>query len=255
MNSEGHRRSILVPIDLYGVNLAALETLVRIARQLDRKLLGLLLEDIRLQQVADLPFTTEISISNAQEKSLLRDHLSQRHSLISTQTRRRLNELASSNQVELSFEDAAGARLPTVLERAGHLDIFLPARQRWHASPPRVPGRQNPIRRLGVVLGETPVNSTVIDTAAALVQADLAGDVYLLVKNSPLPEQLHALYRLGHQVRLQLDFTPTPQNLTALILRSPYDLLLLPREVLRDIPQAELEAALDRAGGQVLIIN
>ena len=59
MTSEpARRRTILVPIDLHGINRGTLETLVRIARQLDQGLLGLLLEDIRLQQVADLPFTT-----------------------------------------------------------------------------------------------------------------------------------------------------------------------------------------------------
>ena len=63
-------RSILVPIDLQGIGRDTLETLVRIARLLDRGLLGLLLEDIRLQQVADLPFTTEITLIGGRERSL-----------------------------------------------------------------------------------------------------------------------------------------------------------------------------------------
>ena len=42
-------RLIIVPIDLHGINRHTLEILVRIAHQLDRSLLGLLLEDIRLQ--------------------------------------------------------------------------------------------------------------------------------------------------------------------------------------------------------------
>ena len=69
---------ILVPIDLYGINRRNLETLVRIARQLDRGLLGLLLDDTRLRRVADLPFTTEITLGSGRERSLLRDHLTQR---------------------------------------------------------------------------------------------------------------------------------------------------------------------------------
>ena len=70
MNESGLRRCILVPIDLHGINRSTLETLVRIASLLDRKVLGLLLEDIRLQQVADLPFTTEITLDSGRERIL-----------------------------------------------------------------------------------------------------------------------------------------------------------------------------------------
>ena len=69
MNESGLRRCILLPIDLHGINRNTLETVVRIASLLDRKVLGLLLEDMRLQQVADLPFTTEITLDSGREKS------------------------------------------------------------------------------------------------------------------------------------------------------------------------------------------
>ena len=116
MTEQSTRRRILVPIDLQGIGHGALETLVHIARLLDRGLLGLLLEDIRLQQAADLPFATEITLLGGRERSLLRDHLSQRHSLVSTDTRRLLNDLARRDQVELAFENAAGSRLHSALQ-------------------------------------------------------------------------------------------------------------------------------------------
>ncbi len=123
------------PLIRTGCILCVLETIVRIARQLDRNLLGLLLEDIRLLKIADLPFTTEISLNSGQERNLLRDHLSQHQSLISAAIRRQLADLAARNRVELSFENAAGERWTTVMERDGKQDIFLPARKRWHAQP------------------------------------------------------------------------------------------------------------------------
>jgi hypothetical protein len=255
MTEPTHRRTILVPIDLHGINRSTLETLVRIARQLDRGVLGLLLEDVRLQQVADLPFTSEITLSGGHERSLLRDHLSQRLSLVSADTRRRLSELARRNKVELSFENAAGARWHTALERDGQLDIFFPARQRWHLVGAGYPGRGSIIKRLGVVLPQNHSCARVIDTAGTLVEAGLIGDIYVLSNRPPLPEQLHNLYRPGHQVRLQTNFSCDTANLTALIHHSPYDLLLLPRECLQGIPPDALEAALDKSGGQVLIIN
>ena len=68
----------------------------------------------------------------------------------------------------------------------------------------------------------------IVATAAALVQADLVGDVYLLTRRPPLPEQLHPLYRQGHQVRLQANFSCSAEDLLTLIRQSPYDLLLFP---------------------------
>lgn len=255
MTEPNGRRSILVPIDLHGVNRSTLETLVRIARQLDRRLLGLLLEDSLLQQAADLPFTTEITLRGGLERSLLRDHLSARHSLVNTDTRRQLNELAERDQVPLSFENAAGARWHTALARDGHLDIFFPARQRWHAATAVYPGRGGIIKRLGVVLPPSQDYSRLINTAAALLEAGLVGDIYVLSRRPPLPEQLHDLYRPGHQVRLQANFSCDAASLAGLIRQSPYDLLMLPRECLQGIPPDLLEAALDKSGGQVLIVN
>lgn len=255
MNEPRMRRCILVPIDLHGIDRTTLETLVRIASLLDRKVLGLILEDIRLQQVADLPFTTEITLDSGSERSFLRDHLSQRQSQISTQARRQLDELAACHHVELSFEDARGKRWSSVQERDGHQDIFLPPRSRWHGQPHTEGARHYNIRRLGVVLPHGLKDDSVIAIAAALVQADLVGDVYLVTRRAPLPEQLHALYRQGHQVRLQLNFSCNAENLLGLIRHSPYDLLLLPGACLQDIPPVELDTALDRASDQILIIN
>lgn len=254
-NEAGTRRSILVPIDLHGINRDALETLVRIASQLNRGLLGLLLEDIRLQRVADLPFATEITLSGGQERSLLRDHLSQRHSLVTTDTRRRLNELANRNRVELSFENAAGSRLHTALERDGHLDIFFPARQRWQliaASKP-APGRF--IRRLGMVLANCEQDESVVQTTRLLLQAGLASDVYVLSVGPLDRTQVETLYRPGCRICVQANLNCDPATITRLIRQSTYDLLLLPRHCLQGISPEMIDAALDKSGGQVLIIN
>lgn len=255
MNEPALRRCILVPIDLHGINRNTLEKLVRIASLLDRKVLGLLLEDMRLQQVADLPFTTEITLDSGQERSFLRDHLSQRHDLISAEARRLLHELAKSHRVELSFEDARGSRWPSALARDGQQDIFLPPRSRWHDRAYTAGKKNDSVRRLGVVLPHGMEDESILAAAAALVKADLVGDVYLLTRQAPLPEQLHALYRQGHQVRLQTNFNCRVDELLALIGQSPYDLLLLPGACLHDIAPDALDAALDKASGEILIIN
>ena len=249
------RRCILVPIDLHGISRDTLETLVRIARLLDRALLGLLLEDIRLQQVADLPFTTEITLSGGRERSLLRDHLSQRHSLVSTDTRRLLNDLAHRDRVELTFENAAGSRLHTALERDGQLDIFFPARQRWQLVAARQPAPGTPIRRLGIVLARAPQDQQVLETARLLQQAGLVAELYVISAGPLERKQLDILYRPGSRICVQANLKCDPATISRLIRQSAYDLLLLPGACVKDIPAEVLESALDKAGGQVLVVN
>lgn len=248
-------RCIVVPIDLHAVNRHALQILVHIARQLDRNLLGLLLEDIRLQQIADLPFTTEITLNSGLERRLLRDHLSQHQTRISTEIRRQLHELAATNQVELRFENAAGARWSAVWERDGNQDIFLPARKRWNTLLPTHPIKTNLVKRLGVVLANDVTDASIISVAGSLARTNLVGDIYVLSKQTPPPEKLHNLYHRGHQVRLHTNFSCTASEMLALISRSPYDLLILPGQCLQNIPGADLETALDEASGEVLLIN
>jgi hypothetical protein len=246
-------RTILVPIDLHGINRSTLETLVRIARQLDRALLGLLLEDIRLQRVADLPFATEITLGGALERRLLRDQLVQRHSQVGNATRRLLHELAERDRVALSFEDAAGSRWHAALEREGEIDIFFPARQRWHT--PGEGRSRAPIKRLGVLLSDTGLDKKLLGIASILVRAGLVGDTYLLCARPPLPEQLHDLYQQGHQVRIQANISTTPSAVTRLLQNSPYDLLLLNRDSLKGIPPGLLDASLNKSGSQVLVVS
>lgn len=244
--------TILVPIDLHGVNRTTLETVVRIAQLLDRGLLGLLLEDLRLQRVADLPFTTEITLSGAHERSLLRDHLSMRHSQVGSNTRKLLHELTQRERIPLSFEDASGSRWHSALERDGHQDIFFPARPRWHTA--QIASREA-IQRLGIVLIDPTLDSKLLDTAAILLRAGLVGDTYILCEHAPLPEQLQRLYHQGHQVRIHSHLACDTNGIIALIQHSPYDLLLLSHDSVRNIPPDLLDAALEKSGSQILVVG
>ena len=247
--------TILVPIDLHGISRNTLETVVRIAQLLDRGLLGLLLEDLRLQRVADLPFTTEITLSGASERSLLRDHLSMRHSQVGSDTRKLLHELTQRERVPLSFEDASGSRWHTALQRNGHQDIFFPARPRWQTPERERLKATQYIKRLGIVLADPVMNSRLLDTAAILLRSGLVGDSYILCEKAPLPEQLQRLYQQGHQVRIQSHVACDTQGIIALLQHSPYDLLLLTQDCVRNIPPELLDAALEKSGSQILVVG
>ena len=249
------RRTILVPIDLHGITRDAMETVVRLARQLDRPLLGLVLEDVRLQQVAALPFATEITLLGGRERSLLRDHLSQRHSLVSGDSRRLLHELAHREQVELVFETSSGTRLHCALERGGQLDVFFPARQRWQRARPSRPANGRPFQRLGLVLAGCEQDARVLEAAALLLRAQLVADVYVLSVGRLDRSLLEGLYLPGSRISVQANLHRDPASIARLIRQSSYDLLLLPGQCLQGIGPQTLDATLDKSGGQVLVIN
>ncbi|MCB1679087.1 MAG: hypothetical protein KDI16_10445 [Halioglobus sp.] len=249
------RRAILVPIDLHGVTRGALETLVRIARHLDRDVLAILLEDARLQRAAELPFAAEISLRGGVESSLQRQQLAHRHSRTCADALRWLRELAHSNRVALRFEDAVGVRWRAALEREGNPDLFFPARQRWLA---HLPGRRTgsaAIRRLGAVVAQGDACASLLAATAAMVRGGLAQELYLIGRD-PLPaETLRALHHPGLRLRQWTGFRGDADSIEKLICQSPCDLLLLPRSSLQAIAPDHLESALESSGSQIFVVE
>ena len=248
-------RKILIPIDFYGVSRTSLETLVSIAGKMDRGLLALILEDVRLQQVADLPFTTEILLHGCEERSLQRTQLSRRHSQTSTHTGKLLKELATHSHVDLVLEHIVGDRMQTALARESGIDIFFPARQRWHQTPALPRAQHKAIPRLGCVLAQTAQDHAVVETTQLLQRAGLVGETYVVSTAALSRTLVDSLYHSGSRVCVQANLHPDPATIGSLLRHSPYDLLLLPRDCLQGIPPKALEAALDRASGQVLVIH
>lgn len=246
---------ILIPIDLHRISTDKLETLVKIASLLRRGVLGLILEDLQLQQVADLPFTTEVSLSTGRERTLLRDHLSRRGSTINLGTRKLLLEIAARQQVELSFEEACGHRLHCALERDGGLDVFFPARQHWQH--PRPPGRPaiHAINRLLLVLPSAAWGQRVLAVADSLLRARLVGHTHAMTSGDFDLAQLAKLPVQGHSLTVQTQAPLDANSLLQLIKRSPYDLMLIPRACLSTVPVADLDAALAVASGQTMFIG
>ena len=159
------------------------------------------------------------------------------------------------DRVELTFENAAGSRLHTALERDGQLDIFFPARQRWQLVAARQPAPGTPIRRLGIVLARAPQDQQVLETARLLQQAGLVAELYVISAGPLERKQLDILYRPGSRICVQANLKCDPATISRLIRQSAYDLLLLPGACVKDIPAEVLESALDKAGGQVLVVN
>lgn len=255
MSDSQTRTTILIPIDYHGVSPTTLDTLVHIARLLNRRLLGLILDSPRLQRVAQLPFTTEILLASGTERSLARDHLSRYQSQLAAQTRRRLLDLAQQARIELSFENDQGERWHAALARNGESDIFIPPRSRWQNPP--TPGRRTSpaIPRLGLFLGGGELDRRLVTTALALEQAGLVGSVYVLSPGKPDLDLCAPLLRARARCYLQSGAPRDAAGVANLIRRSQYDLLIIPRDRIAAIPPAVLDAALEEAGGQVMVVS
>ena len=248
------RVGIVVPIDSHGVNRVTLETLVRLARHLNRSLLGLLLADPRLQRVAALPFATEITLQSGHERGLDKRYLAD-DERSAGQTRRWLDELASRDRVALQFERAAGGRLQSALSREGNLDIFIPARPRWQLVSASYLPRQATPRRRGLVLTGTAEDSAGIAMAGALLTLQPTTRVYVHSKGEPSAATLDTLAATGARLCVQSNFRGSAVELAALLRQGAYDLLLVPRSTIASDDQALLEQVLENAGSQVLLVS
>jgi hypothetical protein len=246
--------TLLLPIDLHGINRATLDILVRIAGHLHYRVLGLLVDDPRLAQVAALPFTTEVVLGSGSERALAPAHLQAHFGRVSRATQQLLGELAGRHRVQLSYESATGVALQVVLQRPGAVSVFLPSRARRVLAPEPAAGVRA-IPRLGLLLGGGDCDNRVLAVARALAADALVGRVDVIAAGPPEPAGAHVLGHHRHRPRwLHLD-CGDPASLLHFIRRARYDLLVLPFACLQGLPPAQLEAALAASPSQVLMVR
>lgn len=249
------KRRILLPIDLHRISRERLQNVVNIASLMQQGVLGLLLEDIQLQQAADLSFTTEIAVNSGQERNLLRAQLAQRSERINADTRTLLAELAKHRNVDLRFEKASGQRLHCALEHADDPDVFFMPRERWQGNDPALRRRKETAQRLLVLSPPDREGQRVMLLTAALLKAGQVASVEIIGGNPQAVTELAAIAQPGQRLSLRHDIALTPANILQLIRRSPCDLMLIPHELVASVPAADLAAALAVASAQILVAS
>jgi hypothetical protein len=243
--------TILVPIGLHGMTPMVLKSLVNIAHNLNRNLLGLELKDERLQRAATLPFTTEIVLDSGRERGLLPTQLEARHSQVARDTRAGLLTLARQAQVKLVFEEVVGTRLPELLARYGQLDVFIPPRRRWQMVLQRA---RVAIPRVAALLTGGAVDDRVMQAAQALVDTGQVGELYPLTAGN-LGAKAAELRPGRTRVLPCANIGRAADALERLLRQSPYDLLILPRDCLQQLPPAMAEQVLSTSPGQLLLVT
>lgn len=115
-------RRILVALDTSTDSLAALETAVKLAANLQAELVGLFVEDVNLLRLAELPFSRETryhtttNLNPAQLEHELR--------MLASQARRALMEAAEPRSVRWDFRVVRGQVTPEVLTAALEADLL-----------------------------------------------------------------------------------------------------------------------------------
>lgn len=106
---------ILISLDFDNYSSSFVESLVMLASQLDAELCGLFIEDSELQQIANLPFSREITYPTAHTRELnsaqIARHLKQHAETLQNM----MQELSQLSNVACSFKSAKGPRIESIL--------------------------------------------------------------------------------------------------------------------------------------------
>ncbi|HKK23253.1 MAG TPA: hypothetical protein VJ947_06165, partial [Pseudohaliea sp.] len=165
------------------------------------------------------------------------------------QAQERLTALAALRRVGLHFETREGERLRCILGPDPGGDSWLPRRpaeaaQRGAAAP-----------ALGIVLAGVPGDRAAVAAANLLAARGGHRDLYVHSSQPWPPAGLAGLAAPG----LRLHRLPTtaldPPALLRLLRRLRNELLIMPRQLLLALEPLALEQAMDRAAGQLLIVD
>lgn len=116
---------ILVSLDFNEDEMSFIKPLISLASLLNADLCGLFNENSELQQIANLPFSREITFPTAIIRSLNREnitrHLKQHHEAL----RVMISELSQLSNVSCSFKTTQGSRIEAILSESLNYELIV----------------------------------------------------------------------------------------------------------------------------------
>jgi hypothetical protein len=109
---------VVVAIDMSAASMLALEAAAEIAAIIGAEVHGVLVEDINLVRLAQLPDSAELGVVSASRRELDVEHLERSLAALAGRARHELSQAASRARVAWSFEVVRGAVLNEVLRVA-----------------------------------------------------------------------------------------------------------------------------------------
>jgi len=116
---------ILVSLDFDDNSSSFIESLVTLASQLQADLCGIFTEDSQLQQIANLPFSREITFPLAHTRNLNSEQIA-RHLKQHEETLRKLmKEFSQLSNVACSFRTTKGPRIESILRESTNFQLVV----------------------------------------------------------------------------------------------------------------------------------
>lgn len=116
---------ILVSLDFDDADRLFIKSLVALASQLNAELCGLRIEDSDLQQVANLPFSREITFPSASTRNLDRNYIEQQLKHHAEELHKAMLELSKLSNVTYSYKSIKGPRIESLIKEAYGLELIV----------------------------------------------------------------------------------------------------------------------------------
>lgn len=243
---------VLLALDAASHNPETLESAVELATRLQAGLLGLFVEDDELLRMAGLPFSREVTLGTASERSLSSEVMRRTLRAQAAQTQAALARIAARAQVAWQFRILQGKRVQCALEQAGPSDVLILGRSRrgeW-LSPNRA-------HTLYVILEDVPESAHALALAGHLIDERLR-EVVILDRTSPAApltalEAAAQLAASGAEVRV-FDLHDQPlERLKVQVLHRPAATVIVPAG--SPLMAEALEALRERVKCPVLVVR
>lgn len=143
MNTEIEKEinSILISLDFDDYSSSFIEPVITLAAQLKADLCGLFIEDSELQQVANLPFSREITFPAAKTRELSSDLIARQLKQHAETLRKMMMEISQLSNVACSFRTAKGPRIESILSEAYDFQLVVLLPEKFSSLKSRQPAR------------------------------------------------------------------------------------------------------------------
>jgi hypothetical protein len=126
MNDVEHKITrIIINVDSGGFSSSIMESAVILASRLQANLCGLFIEDTELLQLANLPFTREVTLHTAIIRDMSSSSMERNLNAIASQMRLTMEELARISNVGCSFRTVRGPRLESIIRESEDYQLIL----------------------------------------------------------------------------------------------------------------------------------
>lgn len=262
---NGGDGEIFVAIDMQGISRASLEAVVLIAERVKAGLVGLFIQDLLLQKVAELPFTTEVVKSTGEERDLIADRLKSGNERLLNRVRSLFDECTLARQVRSRFE-VREQRMPVAALISQVSGVYIPGKGRGSA-PAHFRGAvqtrfraADAVQKVKLLYDDGPQSRRALEMVLALVDAGLCREV-ILVNLGSLPLQVLADFSARNaRVYLQNEHFADELRQQSVLRHiadgAAVDLVVTPRCLVEAVDERLLQAMFgNSASGATLIVS